>query len=522
MSGIQKTITSSTAGSGNSSSQVFISNTISTLADTVTSPFYFEVPVYTLGTNSGTFDYYMQTTDGISASLNNIKSFSFLISANTSSLSGTTKMKHDIYRIDYEVFTAFTSSPIFLSATSASSSVLPSGSTTALILNPNSSTAVTQAAVTLLNSINQPFYTTIEDVSGTTFLIGSAHTLTLPQKVKPAGLYTQDLFVDKAQYFIDSTFLFEQPVDQTLGDVEQYSGGQIVQLYDMPFSSSTFVQTANRTHTITGSTFAGTKISGATFTFFTPPKKPDIFVLDGHPTVEGVLNTFSPIFSFRGVEDGDRYSVQVNYNTGDTGFTGQTTQFRFFAQNGNAEYIRTVSAALTPNSDFIYRIGNVKEIINLFSVKQNVTTWSEFTYAKSSSDGTFEVSGNTWLNRINGSPIVNAIVTMTVLTTNSSVDLGSDTLTDKNVTSQVVSPLGGGFGTVLTTVSDINGFFTFGRINGGLYTVTAQHPDPINFPNQTVNVFVSSDTTLSFIFSLLWGNETIDFSDNPPGPFVFL
>jgi hypothetical protein len=520
---INKSITSRTSGSGDSTSQVFLSNTISTLSDAVTSPFYFNVPVVSLEGGGATFMYYKQTTNGISASLNNIKTFTFSISANTESLSGTTKMKHDIYRIDYNTYTAFTSTDISLTSTTVSLNVLASGTTTALGINPNASTAITEASLSLFSSINTPFYTTFEDVSGATFMIGSAHTLTLPQKVKPNGLYTQDLFVDKAQYFIDSTFLFETPVSQTLGDVQMYSGNQIVQLYDMPYSSTTFVQTSNNTSTITGGTFAGTNISGATFTYFVPPKKPNINVVDNTPSVIGTLDTFAPIFSFNNTEDGDKYAIQINYNTGDTTFTGTTTIFNAQYQPGNAEYIRTVALVVTPNSEFIYRIGNVKEIINLFSVKQNITTWSEFVYAQSSNDGNFELSGHTYLNLIGGTPIIGCILTLTVLSTNSSVDLGSDTIIDPSITSSITSPLGGSIGsTKITTSIAPDGSYTFGRINGGNYTVTCQNPDPFDFPTQTVNIFISSDTTLDFIFSLLWGNTVIDFSDNPPGPFMFL
>src|SRR6185369_14333845 len=100
---INKYITSRTSGSGNSMSQVFLSNTIVKHNEAVTSPFNFDVPVYSL--QGATFNYYQQTTDGISASLNNIKTVTFLISANTNSLTGTTKMKHDIYKIEYEIYT---------------------------------------------------------------------------------------------------------------------------------------------------------------------------------------------------------------------------------------------------------------------------------------------------------------------------------------------------------------------------------------------------------------------------------
>jgi len=504
---INKYITSRTSGNLTGMSQVLLSNTIVKHNEVSTSPFNFEVPVYTL--QGATFQYYDQTTEGISANLNNIKTLIFLFSANTESLTGTTKMRHDIYRIDYNTYTAFTSTPIIFSA--VTTNILTGNSLVTTIISPEVASAVTQATFNIISAITQPFYTTFEDVSGSTFLAGSAHTLTLPQKVKPEGQYTQDLFIDKAQYFIDSTFVFEQSVNQTLGDIRAYSGGEIVQLYNMPFSSTTYLQSAKRQHTITGGTFSGATINGATFTYFVPPKKSDIYVLNGEPSVKGTLNTFAPIFSFNNVEDGDYYKVQVNYNTGDTSFTGDTTIFKFPIQPGNPEYIRTVAAALTPNAEFIYRIGNTKEIINLFKVKQNITTWSEFTYAKTSNDGTFELSGTTWLNQISGSPFSNAILSITVQASISSVDLGSDTPLDPNTTSEVTNPLGGAVGSTTTVVSDANGRFSFGKINGGLYTITA-NPNNANYPSQTISLYLTQDTNIDIVFSIVWGNTIIDFT----------
>lgn len=285
----------------------------------------------------------------------------------------------------------------------------------------------------------------------------------------------------------------------------------------MPYSSHTYLQTSSASHTVTGGTFSGSSISGASFTYFVPPKKADIFVLNGRPTVEGTLSTFAPIFNFRNVEDGDYYKVQVSYNTGDTSFTGETTIFRFERQIGNADYIRAVAAAVTPNSEFLYRIGNTKEITNLFTVKQNITTWSESIYATSSNDGTFVLSGHTWLNNIGITPVSNAILTLTIQATISSVDLGSDALTNPDVTSEVVNPLGGSVGSTVSVVSDVNGYFSFGPINGGIYTLTAQHWDSINFPTQTVNILLSEDTNVDVVFSILWGNQNIDFQQ----PYTF-
>jgi hypothetical protein len=286
----------------------------------------------------------------------------------------------------------------------------------------------------------------------------------------------------------------------------------------MPFSSTTFLDSASRIETITGGTFSGATISGASFTYFVPPKKADINVVNDAPAVEGSLRTFAPIFSFKNVEDGDYYNIQVNYNTGDTSFTGDTTVFRAPRQPGNAEYVRTFAVAVSPNEEFLYRIGNAKEIINMFGVKQFVVTWSEFVYAISSNDGNFVLSGYAYSNILGGTGIENVAITINVLTSNSTVDLGSDVVTDPSVASAVSNPLGGGVGTSVTVLTDANGYYSFGRITGGFYSMTAQHEDPITYPTQTTTIYLTEDTEVDFVFSILWGNTTVDFLQ----PYTFI
>lgn len=511
---IETQILSKTSGNFSAMSQVCTSNTIVRHDDAQTSPFSFDVPVFTI--QGATYQYYVQNTNGISTNLNNIKSLIYGFSANTYSLSGTTKMKHDIYKIDYSVYTGFTVGNQTFSASTVTT--LSGGTFPVLVPISGSSDAIRVATENIISAITIPFYTIIEDTSGSTFLALTSHTLNLPQKVKPTGQYTQDLFSDKAQYFVDSKFMFEVPIDQTKGDVRQYSGDNVVQLYNMPFSSTTFIDSASVTETITGGTFSGATISGASFTYFVPPKKADIFVVNDEPAVQGTLRTFAPIFSFKNVEDGDYYNIQVNYNTGDTTFTGDTTIFRAPKQVGNAEFVRTFAVAVSPNEEFLYRIGNSKELINLFGVKQSVTTWSEFVYAVSANDGNFVLSGYAYNSILGGSGIENVAITITVLTSNSTVDLGSDVITDPNVASAVSNPLGGGAGSTLTVLTDANGYYDFGRITGGFYSMVAIHPDPITFPNQTASVYITEDTEVDFVFSILWGNTIVDFQQ----PYTFI
>lgn len=506
---IERKITSLTSGSGDSESRVFISNTLVDRHEIISSPFSFAFPVFTI--DGATYNFYKQTTAGISASLNNIKTVKYTFSANTNSLTGTTQMKHDIYRINYDIYTAGTQAVISLTSTTIPNTSVTGVNSTTTTVNTDSINSLTEAIANIYSAITYPIYTTYESVSGTGFVIASAHTLTLPQQIKPTGQYTQNLFLDKSQYFIDSQFLIETPVDQTLGDVQTFSGNQVVKLYDMPYSSTTYIGTGSNSHTITGGTFSGTTISGATFTYFVPPKKADIFVLNGEPAVKGVQNTFAPIFSFKNVEDGDYYKLQVTYNTGDTTFTGATTTFKLQSQPGGPEYVRTSAVALTPNAEFLYRIGNTKEVINLFNVKQNVTTWSEQTYAQAANDGSYLLSGNTWFNYI-GNPWPGAIISLTIQTNISVIDLGSDEPNDPNITSEVSNPLGGGVGTIITTASDSNGAFTFGKIGGGQYLMTVDSGDP-NFGSQTFSFFLSQDTSFDIIFGIIWGNTNIPMSD---------
>lgn len=511
---ITKQIISRTSGVYSATSQLCTSNTIVKHDDCQTSPFNFDVPVFI--TQGATYNYYVQGTEGISTNLNNIKTLVFGFSANTNVLSGTTKMKHSIYRIEYSVYTAFTISNQTFSATTVTT--LSGGTFPVTVPVTGASEQIRIATANIVSAITQPFYTVIEDVSGTTFLALTSHTLNLPQKVKPTGQYTQDLFSDKAQYFIDSTFLFEIPVDQTIGDVKAYSGGDVVQLYNMPYSSTTYIESAGRPHIITGGTFSGASVSGAAFTYFVPPKKADIFVVNDEPAVQGSLRTFAPIFSFKNVEDGDYYKIQVNYDTGDTSFTGSTTIFNVPRQPGNAEFIRTFAVAVSPNEEFIYRIGNTKEIINMFGVKQSVTTYSESVFAVSSNDGNFVLSGYAYQNVIGGTPIENVSVTINVLTTISTVDLGSDVVSDPNVASEVSDPLGGGVGSSTTVLTDANGYYSFGRITGGFYSMVAQHPDSTTFPSQSTTIYLTEDTQVDFVFSVLWGNTSIDFLQ----PYTFI
>lgn len=477
---ITNTVETRTTGDNDDAVQVFVENTIMDSPVSVTSPFNFEVPVYNLA--GASFDYYSQDVNAISTNLNNEKSLVFSFTSNTQSLSGFTQMVHDVFRIDFNTF----------------NDVVSFGT---------GATAFEDA----VSAITSPLLVISEDVSGSTFTTLSAHTLDFPILIKPTGQFAQDMMMDKAQYFVDSKFFFPKQIDQTLGDIQTISGDSIVTLYVVPTGTTEFLTSSGRPHQITGGTFSGTTISGAYFTYFSPPHKPDIDVINDAPSVLGNLPTFSPIFSFKNVDDGDYYKLQVSYNTGDTVFTGDTTVFKIQKQAGDPEFIRTYSTPLTPNANFLYRIGNTKEIINIFGIKQNVTVWGEYAEARTANDGQFVLSGNTYKGAIGGTKLAGIVISLTTVTNISNVDLGVDSTENPDIFSETSSPLGGGAGTVISVgPTSSNGTYSFGRINGGTYTVTASDITNL-YPPQTVTVTITQDTQLDLIFSLLWGNTSVDF-----------
>jgi|ERR1035437_957809 hypothetical protein len=484
-------IVSRVSGSDTSTSQVFACNTINSPTDIVqTTPQIFNVPNYSLV--GATYAYYIQNADGISVNLNNIKTVEFNFSSNTSSLSSTTLMQHDIYRIPYDLYTSY---------------IQASGTT-----SNSASTAMQQA-------ISVPFYSIRENVSGDSFTILNTHQLVLPQQIKKLGGYSESFFLDKSQFFIDSTFVFPVSTDMTVGDVFVMSGGVETLLYGMPPSGTSYSQTSNNVSLVTGNTlFSGNSISGASFTWFSAPKRPDIFVINNQPSVIGSLATYSPIFSFNGVSDSDYYRLLVSYNTGDSTFSN-STKFDFPAQPGNDEYIRSVSVPLTPNSQFIYKIGGVKSIVNLFGTRQNVVSYSDYIQAETNSANNFNVTGHTWINYIGGNSATGVTLTLTIQVNNASVYLESDVVTDSNLNSTEIFPLGGQQGTQIIVTSDVNGYFHFDGIPAGSYTGVASYTglNTIYF-DQTFNFFLSSDLNMDVIFDIIWGNETIIFDD----PYTFL
>ncbi len=513
---IPKLIKTQTTGNNDSVAQAFSQNKYVRISPRTTNVFAFENPVFNI--EGASINYYEQSLQAISYNLNNGKEYIINFTGNTFSLSGITTLHHELYRVTYEDFTA--------------------------AQLDNTSTAFTQSIV---SAINEPLITFVDVTSGSTGvfnnLSASRYSFTFPTQVKPTGGYTIDLFRDKSQYFIHPKFIFPKAINNTIGQIQTISGDTsgsttIVTLSEYPTESYEFLEANLPDHTITGATpFSGLTVRGAFFTYFVPPKKPNLEVGGGDSTnpVVGAQSTFSPTYNFNNVDDGDYYRLQVTYNVTDYTFADSSkADFTINKQDGDAEFVRTYSTPLTPNQQFLYRIGNTKEIVNLFGVKQSITTWSNYVQAETANDGRFSLSGICYRNYVlattytadtfgnltlvsGGTELSGVTLQLIGIASNSSVDLSVDSKTDSRIFTPVNSVLDSnaivGVATY-TTTSGVDGTFDFGRVEGGTYTLRITPPiEYINaYSIQTQTISITEDSDLEIVLGIIWGNNIIDFS----------
>lgn len=261
--------------------------------------------------------------------------------------------------------------------------------------------------------------TPIVSYSSSTSAVTSAYTLSIlpDQFVKPTDGYTEEIFEDRAEYFLNVRFVFET-TGSTSGGTVAPSGttgpasamtattltfntldpnGVIL---SSPYTASTTVISNDTRSLITAGSWSGLTTYGLFFTCFTPPSKPIV----KFPYIATAITedtTFTPTFNFTNVEDGDSFVLEVTYDLSDSGFTntdaytGVTQYFREKTENSLEQAVdksntvdlagseltmtiktRRVNAPIRPNSLFLYRIGNVKTLINIFDVEQRIINYS--------------------------------------------------------------------------------------------------------------------------------------------------
>lgn len=500
---IPKIVKSQSTGNENTVVQAFSQNYWTRILPVQNSPFVWNAPVYNI--EGATRNYYQIDYNGLSTDINNGKNITLVFTANTESISGLTMLNHKLYKIDFEDYVK--------------------------AKNDINGSAFTQ---TILDNITNPIYTFSEVASGTTgvasLISGGRYTFTFPTKIKPTGQFTVDLFKDKSQYFVDSEFVFPASINTTIGDIVIYNNQNTeptTQILDYYRNDYVLLTSNLGTHIIEGNTpFSGLSVTGAFFTYIVPPNKPNLYVSNGNSeiAVRDTLNTFAPTFNFSNVEDGDYYKLQVTYDPIDYQF--QNTSVATFVinkQEGDAEFVRTFATPLTPGREFLYRIGNVKEVENIFGVKQGTVVYSDYVYAVTATDGRYVLSGTAYQDVISDATVL-AGVTFELrgyygsATVRKTIDIRNlNSLVD-----EVDSVIGSSqnSGAVLTTTSDANGNYSFGRIDGGSYVLTVIPPTSLAgayYTNSYV-ININQDTDWDVLLTIIWGNRQITFSD----PFVFV
>lgn len=260
--------------------------------------------------------------------------------------------------------------------------------------------------------------TPIVSYSAATSAITSSHTLSIlpDQFVKPQDGYTEEIFSDRDEYFVNVRFVFEI-TGSTTGNTTTSTGATSAMtattltvntldengvIRSRPWTASTTVISNDTRALITSGSWSGMTTYGLFFTCFTPPSKPQVkFPLVTTGITEN--GTFTPTFNFSNVEDGDRFVLEVTYDMTDTGFTntnafsGRTQYFREKTADSLEQAVdksntvdlagaeltmtlrtRRINAPIRPNSLFLYRVGNIKTLTNLFDVEQTIINYSTY------------------------------------------------------------------------------------------------------------------------------------------------
>jgi hypothetical protein len=387
---------------------------------------------------------------------------------------------------------------------------------------------------------------------------------------QPSGSFKQELFEDKCQYFISTEFEFE--VERDLRYDEYFSYVYIEQVVPIVILSSitsvtTFSTTAGSTppqnigpgtivsttgitsttisvittgvttgytlssetwdntmrfttehapHIIKEGIFAGLEVKGNYFTYFDVPRKPKFLP----PIIEGKLDTFSPLLTFgSNVGDADEYLLQINYNTGDTGFTGtifnyqiektpeNTTVGSFTLKGSTTDFnsqqeITTASAALKSNSVFLYRIGNVKYMVNIFGVRQFVVTFSDTMMATTQTEKV-----QSFVMVQSDSPHVSGVATFT---TPESLDtetplasyMLSGTVSGSVVSNATLKLTYPNLSYVIST-TDVNGNYAFTGLEAGNYTLETFYR---GYQDNVQAITINGDMVLNYKIRLLWSD----------------
>lgn len=536
--GINREIRYITAGNSESSSQAFYNNYLADSRPVQANFFSFNKPMfYTYG---GTLNYYSQDPYAIFTNLVR-PPIRFVFSANTSSLSGDSYFVHDIYRLDYDTYRLYSDNQLenssdVINTLDSSGKNLSSSNSPQPTRNAPSRDLVSHNRVrtggnpipqpeklfgeqlttndfsTLQKYFSNPIVTLTASTSGIT---GNIYDLFIDQYVKRFDNFKSELFIDKSQFLINTRLVFNVNLDKDYSEYFKTTGTRGIpsiwnNTLQLSASNSSF-------HTIQSGPFAGIQVIGNYFTYFIAPDKPKL----EYPVMSGQLSTFTPEFRWSNGDKADSFLIQISYNTSDSGFTGTVFNYPVEKIEKNSqisnskvkfpseEYstqkrIFTFQVPVKSNKSFIYRVGNSREMVDIFDIKRTVVTFSDYysattqvepirTYVLSESDSKYvtdisglgtppsldyesEIAEYTLSGRISGSTVTGATLQLTY--PNSSF---------------------------VTTVTDLSGNYSFSGLETGTYVLTTNYR---GYQQDVRSVNITGNTTESFRINLIWGNDT--------------
>ena len=512
-----------TAGNNNSRSQVFSNNYFADSKSVETPFFSFNKPMfYTYG---GTLNYYGQ--DQYSIFTNLVRPpIRFIFTANTESLSGDSYFLHEIYRLDYDTYKLYSdnqisSSPDIINKSNKISTATSINrefvSSTKLKLGNNSISTPEKFFgepltkydySTIQKNFTEPIMTITASTSAIT---GFAYDLFLDQYNKQSGKYKTELFLDKAQFFINTKVVFNVNLEKNYSEIFSNESDS------SPWNNIlTLTSTNNYLHAINIGPFSGINVIGNYFTYFLVPDKPKL----EYPIMSGTLETFTPEFRWSNGEKADSFLVQINYNTGDTGFTGVTYNYPVEKSDKNSSVstskvkdatnefssdktLYTFQVPVKSNTNFLYRVGNSKELIDIFNIRRNIITFTDCYSAKTQPEPI-----RTYVTIESDSPSSSGITGMYAPPSLdyeseiSSYSLGGvvSGSTVTGATMQLIYP-NNSFATLTT---DSSGVYSFTGLGSGIYTLITNYR---GYQQDLRIVNMSGDTTLGFKINLLWGNS---------------
>jgi hypothetical protein len=358
--------------------------------------------------------------------------------------------------------------------------------------------------------------------ASTTGITNNVYNLFLNEYQKNIGDFKYQLFQDYGQYFITTQFEFDVSNNDELQ--EFYQLGDKKNLISVDNLTIKEITPVNK-HVITGGTFSGTAVYGNFFSYFLLPNKPEWEA----PFVLGELFTFSPTFFWKNSNEADSYLLQIAYDNKfepcsktiysypiEKNSTNLSTNEMLNLPDGDwsvtkktTNVVREYSVPILPNKTFWYRIGNVKELINVFGVKQRVVSFSDIQSAATSSS-----SYEKFIRVEVDSPH----------TSDTPCDVYPDYLDDvylskkyilsgtvsgsivTGATMQLIFPNGN----YITQQTNSIGEYYFDNLDTGIYDLNTYYRG-YQQNNQTISL--TADTLLSFSLKLLWGNKWDKWGD---------